>query len=155
MKAIENKFHARRHTEFVKAVGTGALRWVTAGCLSTALLNAGLGFLAGSQLGGVAVVAVNAVSLAFGYLVLLAAYHLENRVAFSELLPEESGVLLFVSASALVLFPFFCNPASLRATRFGFTAAAMVALIAMMGATMWFHPMRARLLGWLFARVPV
>jgi O-antigen/teichoic acid export membrane protein len=94
---------------YVVDLGTGALRWVSAGCISTAILNAGLGFLAGWRLGGPAVVVAAAFSLASGYAIVLVAYHLENRVPFAQLLPKESGGVLFTSfVGVLVFLPFFC-----------------------------------------------
>ena len=76
---------------YVMDLGTGSLRWVSVGCISTAVLNAGLGFLYGWRFGGSAVVVAAAFSLATGYLIVLAAYHIENRVPFNCLLPKESG----------------------------------------------------------------
>ncbi len=141
---------------YVVALGTGALRWVTAGCISTAILNAGFGFVAGSRFGGIAIVATNAVSLAAGYLLLLGAYHLEHRIPFADLLPKESGgVALASAAGALVFLPLLCNAAPARtALRPELTAGAVVAMLALIAATMWFHPMRARLVQWVLARVP-
>jgi O-antigen/teichoic acid export membrane protein len=140
---------------YVVDLGTGALRWVSVGCISTAVLNAVLGFLAGSHLGGPAVVAAAAISLAAGYLIVLAAYHLENRAPFSQLLPRESGGIVFTSiVGALVFLPLFRAALAHASFSFRTAAGAIAALIALLFIPVWLHPMRKQLLRWVFSRVP-
>jgi O-antigen/teichoic acid export membrane protein len=140
---------------YVSNLGTGALRWVSLGCLVTAFLNAGLGFLFGWRFGGPAVVFASAISLASGYLIVLVAYHLENRVPFSQLLPKESkGVLLTSIIGALIFLPFFCAAPVRAAISLPVTALAIAALIALIIVPMWLHPMRRRVLRLVFSRVP-
>lgn len=147
--------NALANPAYVVDLGTGALRWVSFGCVSTAVLNAGLGFLAGWRLGGPAVVAAAAFSLACGYLVVLVAYHFENREAFSQLLPKESATIFLTSIlGALIFVPIF-RAAPVRAKlSFTMTAGAIVMLVALICIPVWLHPMRKRLLGWIFSRVP-
>jgi O-antigen/teichoic acid export membrane protein len=140
---------------YVVDLGTGALRWVSLGCICTVILSAVLGFLAGWRIGGPAVVAATAFSLATGYLVVLIAYHLENRVSFSQLLPKESGAILSTSAiGALVFLPLFCAASVRAAFSLPVTAGAISALMALILIPMFFHPMRKQLLRWVFSRVP-
>ena len=90
---------------------------------------------------GSAVVAATAFSLATGYLIVLIAYHLENRVPFSQLLPKESGGILSTSAiGALVFFPFFCAAPVRAAFSLPVTAGAISALMALILIPMFFHP---------------
>lgn len=140
---------------YVVDLGTGALRWVSVGCISTAVLNTGLGFLVGSRLGGPAVVATAAFSLACGYLIVLVAYHIQNHVPFSQLLPKESAGVLFTStAGALIFLPLF-RAAPLRTSApLLITAVAVAALIALIFTPVWLHPMRKQLFRWVFSRVP-
>ncbi|MDR3721316.1 MAG: hypothetical protein P4L00_06925 [Candidatus Acidoferrales bacterium] len=155
LNTIENQLHAGRHAQFIKDLGTGALRWVSAGCSSTAILNAGLGFLAGWRLGGPAVVAAAAFSLASGYAIVLVAYHLENRVPFAQLLPKESGGVLFTSfVGVLVFLPFFCATPARSAFSLRVMAGALAALSGLILIPMWVHPLRKRLVRWVFSRVP-
>jgi O-antigen/teichoic acid export membrane protein len=136
-------------------LGTGALRWVSIGCATTVLLNATLGYAAGKTLGGTAVVAASAFSLAVGYAVVLIAYHLENRVPFGDLLPNHSAGILAASAVAVVVFlPFFCRANLRRVTADPAVVAAFCLLLAMMTLTMWLHPMRRQLLNWISAHLP-
>ncbi len=101
---------------YVVDLGTGALKWVSVGCVAAAMLNAGLGFMAGTRFGGIGVVAATALSQAVGYLILLVAYHLENRVTFRELLPGESRAVVLASLiGAAGLLPVFCSSYRARA----------------------------------------
>jgi O-antigen/teichoic acid export membrane protein len=140
---------------YVVALGTGTLRWVSVGCISTAVLNAVLGFLAGWYIGGPAVVATSSFSLAFGYLIVVAAYHIENRASFSQLLPKESGAVFATSiVGALIFLPLFRAVPARTALSIPATGGAITALIALLFIPVWLHPMRKQLLGWIFSRVP-
>jgi O-antigen/teichoic acid export membrane protein len=139
---------------YVADLGTGALRWISVGCLMTALLNAGLGFLFGLRFGGPAVVVAAAISLASGYLIVLIAYHLENRVPFAQLLPGESGGLFLTSLiGALIFLPLFCAARVRASFSLRLTTIAITALTVLILIPMWLHPMRRRLLRWVFSRV--
>lgn len=136
---------------YVVDIGTGALRWVSVGCLTTAVLNVLLAFAAGKLIGGTAVVAASVLSLIVGYVIVVAAYHSEHRVPFGELLPGESIRLFTATAGgALALCLFF-----VVSNRFGFPSQTAVAftgaLAAIVFTTMWAHPLRKRLLSWVFS----
>ncbi|HZW50596.1 MAG TPA: hypothetical protein VFF05_01935, partial [Rudaea sp.] len=134
---------------YVVDLGTGALRWVSRGCLLTAALNAGLGFAAGKMFGGPAIVLAAVVSLISGYAVILGAYHVQNRVPFRELIPPASaGILAASGGVALLIFPF------VRASHAGSFSAARVAwgltvALVMLIVPMWTHPMRRRVWNWV------
>jgi O-antigen/teichoic acid export membrane protein len=139
---------------YVVDLGTGSLRWVLAGCVGTAILNASLGFFAGVHGGGTAVVAATAISLALGYVVVLVAYHVENRVPFGQLLPKESRAVLTASlAGALVLIPLFCTNSWVSMPTLQVTGENIAALVAIVLIPMWLHPMRKRLVRWVSSRV--
>jgi O-antigen/teichoic acid export membrane protein len=138
---------------YVADLGTGALRWVTIGCGVTAVLNAGLGFFAGFFFGGTAVVAAAAFSLVCGYVLVLVSYHMENRVPFRVLFPPESrGILLSSLAGALIFFPMLCSPRVRSAWHPQLKLAATAASLIVFITPMWRHPLRKRLLRWLFSR---
>ena len=140
---------------YVVNLGTGALRWISVGCLITAILNVSLGLAAGKYVGGTAVVAASVASLVLGYGVVLVAYHAENRVSFRQLLPKESiGIVLSSFAGTLIFMPFFSSPRVqvLLSLRVAFEIAA--ALITIVVVPMWIHPMRKRLLRWALSRSP-
>ena len=139
---------------YVVALGTGALKWVSVGCAMTAILNAGLGFLAGMRWGGTAVVGASVFSLAIGYTIVLAAYHLENRVSFAQLLPKESLGIVFASlVGASVLLPFFSLSGDRNQLSFPITAITLGAFAITIAVPMWMHPLRKRLVHWVFSRV--
>ncbi len=140
---------------YVVDLGTGALRWVSIGCACTAILNPALGYFAGRFFGGVAVVAVSALTLMLGYAIVLAAYHLQNRARFRELLPQNSGGIVAASAAGLLIFlPYFSRAGihTLISVRMG--SGLMAAVVLMIILPMWVHPMRKRLLSWVFSRLP-
>lgn len=137
---------------YVVDLGTGALRWVSVGCLLTAILNASIGLACGKIFGGAAVVVASVASLVAGYAVILAAYHIENRVSFRALIPPASSGILIVSAAvAVVFFPFFCagRTDSLFSTR---VVLGLGAVLLTMIVPMWIHPLRRRVWNWVMSR---
>lgn len=144
---------------YVLDLGTGALRWVSVGCIGTAVLNVALGFFAGMYgarfgAGGTAIVAASAFSLTCGYIVVLVSYHVENRVPFGQLFPKESGAILATSlASAAIFLPLFYSSPRRPLLSLRMMEQTAVALATMILVPMWFHPMRKQLLRWVFSRV--
>jgi len=140
---------------YVVDLGTGALKWVSIGCVAAATLNAGLGLAAGVRFGGIGVVAATALSQAIGYIIVLVAYHLENRIAFRQLVPGESRAVVLASLfGAASLLPIFCSSYArarfspgIAETALGMTTATIVVL-------MWRHPMRKQLMRWLYQQAP-
>lgn len=140
---------------YVVDLGTGALKWVSIGCLSAAMLNASLGFAAGSRFGGIGIVAATAVSQAVGYGIVLVAYHLTNRVSFGQLLPGESRPVLFASLiGAAALLPMCCSAYSRSRFSFGIAETGLGMLILTIVVLMWRHPMRKQLIRWLYEQAP-
>ena len=137
---------------YVIDLGTGALRWVSVGCVATAVLNAGIGFLAGLRLGGVAVVAVSALSLACGYILVIAAYHWENRVPVGALLPRDSAAVFATSLTGVALFiPLLHSLSAREVVPRSVTIGTVAALLAAIMVAMWVHPLRKRLVRWVFS----
>lgn len=140
---------------YVMDLGTGVLRSVTMGCAATAVLNAGLGFAAGRFQGGDAVVAASVFSLSVGYAIVLASYHLTNRIPFAQLIPPESTGILLSSLFGIAIFlPLLqgSRAHSLLSTRT--VATALGALFTIILVPMWIHPMRKRVVKWVLSRVP-
>jgi O-antigen/teichoic acid export membrane protein len=140
---------------YVVDLGTGALRWVAIGCVVTAVLNAAAGFVAGSIWGGTGVVAASMASLALGYLVVLVAFHRENRLPFRVLLPRESITMAAASLAGAILFLGFFTTiwqhhALIPLVRLACLFALFSGFIAI---AIWMHPLRRRLVGWLLSRV--
>jgi O-antigen/teichoic acid export membrane protein len=139
---------------YVFDLGTAALRPVTIGCVATAVLNAGLGFIAGHFYGGVAVVAVSALSLAGGYVFIVAAYHVENDVPFAVLLPPESRSLLTFSAPCAAILGALLFSETGRSLSSFMVSAASLAAVFLLLIPLWRHPLRTRLIRWAFSRPP-
>jgi len=140
---------------YVVDLGTGALRWVAIGCAATVILSLSLGLLVGAIWQGRSIVAVSAFSLAVGYLIVLVAFHLQNQVPFRHLLPRESGTILATSVAGAALFlPFWGTHTARFELSLPLTGSAVAAIIAIISLSMWIHPMRKRLIGWVLSRVP-
>ena len=139
---------------YVVDLGTGALRWVSIGCATTAVLNSGLGYLGGRYSGPTAIVAVSALSLALGYLIVLVAYHLENQVPFSDLIPSHSAGLVCAGALGIIGFlPYFCNEFGRVTNSFRGASALLLAALTMI-LPMWRHPLRRKLMDWVSSSLP-
>ena len=140
---------------YVVDLGTGSLRWVSIGCAATAILNPALGYFAGRYLGGAAVVTVSAFSLILGYAIVLAAYHLENRVPFAQLAPRDGGGIVLASVAGLVIFlPYFSRAGMNALVSVRIASGLLGALLIIVILPMWVHPMRKRLVSWVFSRLP-
>ena len=139
---------------YVMGLGTGSLRWITTGCALTAAINLIVGLVAGRHRGGTAVVAVSVCSLMLGYLVVIIAYHTENRVPFGVLLPRESMTIVFSSFVGVLLFLPLLDSSFASAVFWPRAAAAITALALLIAIPMWTHPLRKRLQLWIFARLP-
>jgi O-antigen/teichoic acid export membrane protein len=139
---------------YVVDLGTGALGWVSIGCVSTAILTFTLGLVLGKHFGGTAVVASSVASLAFGYIVVVVSHHLENALPFGLLLPKESaGIALSSLAGAVVFLPLFCSAPvySLYSLRI---SAGLLAAVLTIAVPMWIHPLRKRLAQWFLSSLP-
>jgi len=138
---------------YVVDLGTGSLRWVSIGCAVTAVLNAGLGIMAGRFAGGATIVAAGVLSLITGYLIILVAYHRERHESFGILLPHESRTILMLSvASGLMLLPLLYSGEGLALSPRVFASAAVI-LAASIAIPAWAHPIRRRLFQWLAAGI--
>jgi hypothetical protein len=150
LKAVQNELDSRRNPQFFKRLGTGSLRTVSIGCFATLALNLFCGYIGGRYaqpfgLGAFAVVCSAALSLAAGYAIIIAAYHRENRIPLSDLLPDESARIFLISlASALILAgALFSSAAGLASSQI--YVAGIIVLLAAILFSMWIHPMRFRL----------
>lgn len=139
---------------YIVDLGTGALRWVSVGCVVTAILNALLGSLAGHFSGGIAVAGACAFSLACGYCIIVTAYHLQNHAPFIQLFPRESLAIVITSvAGAIIFLPFFRGFQADSLSSVAATIAIAVALTTIVLIPMWTHPMRKRVLQLVFVRI--
>lgn len=137
---------------YVMDLGTGALRWVSMGCLVTAVLNFALGFAAGKFLGGAAVVPASMFSLVIGYAIVIASYHLTHAVPFADLLPHESRRLLVVSVLGAAAFaPIFLTTESSGLVPSRLILMLAVTTAALVVEAMWTHPLRKRLQNWVLS----
>lgn len=140
---------------YVVDLGTGALRWISAGCATTCILNFALGLAGGKLFGGPGVVAASAFSLLLGYALVLVSFHGENRVPFSVLLPRESlKIILSSLLGGLLVFPYLRRLTAIAPFPRAATIALLAALLSAILIPMWAHPLRRRLWRWALSRTP-
>jgi O-antigen/teichoic acid export membrane protein len=139
---------------YVIDLGTGALRWVSAGCLLTAVLNAGLGLAAGRFFGIMGVVLASVSSLAIGYALIVIQYHVENRVRFRALIPPASAGILAASAVSVTIFLLFFRAVQVALLFSARMATGLCAVLLAIIVLMWMHPMRRRVWVWVTSRAP-
>ena len=100
-------------------------------------------------------VAVSAFSLISGYAIVLAAYHLENRVPFGQLAPQGGSGIVLASVVGLVIFlPYFSRAGMHALFSVRVASGLLGALVVIVILPMWVHPMRKRLVSWVFSRLP-
>lgn len=130
-------------------LGTGDLRWNTMSHLVLGALNLLLGWTLGTLFGGFGVAAASALALIAGGATVIAAYHLKWNVPLSDLMPQQTFLLLGLGsigllAGAAVYFQFHGNwgvwPVSGMVAISGFLFMVLPA---------WFHPTRKQLTNWL------
>ena len=138
---------------YVVDLGTGALRRITAGCLTTCILNFALGLAGGKFFGGTGVVAASAFSLMLGYALILIQFHRENRLPFSVLLPRESLKIILSSILAgLLLFPYLRRVTVIIPFSRGTAGLLLGVLLIAILIPMWAHPLRRRVWRWALSR---
>ena len=140
---------------YVVNLGTGALFWVSLGCAMTGVLNPALGYFAGKYWGGTAVVAASTISLIAGYAVVLVAYHLQNTIPFRSIIPQDSlGIVCASTAGVMVFLPYFCSENLRAMDSLRIIGGVAAALLTIMIIPMSLHPMRRRLMTWVWSRLP-
>jgi len=84
-------------------MGIGRMIWNTISHVVIAILNVSLGIVAGLAYGGMGVAWAWVVALVLGSLIIVVAFHMENRIPFGNLLPKESILLLIGSLTAALV----------------------------------------------------
>jgi len=123
-------------------LGTDELRWNVASHIAIAVLNAVLGLLLGIYFGGKGVVIAWALSLALGSSMIYLSYNIQHRLPLIELLPKNSRTIVIVCLNFILLQIIIHNK-----ERYMITISAT--FLAVILITLWFHPMRRRLMGWI------
>jgi len=124
-------------------LGTGELRWNVVSHVAIAVLNAILGLILGVYFGGNGVVIAWIISLALGSSLIYLSYHIKHKVPLIDLLPRESRLLIAVSLLGAVFITAIQDKIS-------YMIMIPVIFTVTILLTLWFHPMRTRLMGWIF-----
>ena len=123
-------------------LGTGELCWNVVSHVAIGVLNAILGLLLGVYLGGTGVVIAWALSLSLGSCLIYFSYHTKHKIPLIELLPRDSGLAIIVSLVGAVSIIAIQDKTDYMVMIPGIFLVAIL-------LTLWFHPMRKRLMGWV------
>jgi O-antigen/teichoic acid export membrane protein len=136
---------------FFMNIGLGELGWNTVSHLLIALLNGVGGVLLGYPYRAVGVVFAWAVALALGSQVVSVSYHIEHKVPVSELGLRQGGGVGF--ACLVSIFASWRIYRSALFVQHVMIAALAVVLLfgTIVAIPLWLHPMRPRLMRWVFA----
>jgi O-antigen/teichoic acid export membrane protein len=128
-------------------LGTGELGWNVGGHVVIGVLNSILGLLLGVYLGGTGVVVAWALSLSLGSCLICSSYYINHKISLIELLPRDSILLIIVSLTGAASIIVIQNKMS-----YMFITPGIVLVATFL--TLWFHPMRKRLVKWVLNEVP-
>ena len=123
-------------------LGTGELGWNVGGHVAIGILNSILGLLLGVYFGGTGVVIAWALSLSLGSCLIYFSYHTKHKIPLIEMLPKDSRLVSIVSLIGAV---------SIIAIQDETDYMIMIPGIFLVTIflTLWFHPMRTRLMEWI------
>jgi len=130
-------------------LGIGELRWNVISHIVIASLNVGLGFLLGFFYGGLGVVVAWVISLVLGSSIIYLSYHISHKIPLIEVAPKASRIIIItcligIFSSFIIHHIFFGS----------FNTIAFNGIIILLFSTivfpsLWFHPMRKRLVEWM------
>ena len=135
---------------FFVNLGIGELKWITYGHITTALINLGLGLLLAKLYGGTAVVSVWVFALIIGSFIITIPYHLRHGIPISELFPKKN-ISVALSATSGAIFTLYLYHEMSGKCRF--LELAIIVSLVFFGTTakaFWGHPMRKRLMEWMY-----
>ena len=127
--------------------GIGDLKWNVIGNITIAVLNAGLGILLGSLFGGIGVMFAFVAALTFGSSIFCVSYHRKYKISFREVIPSASKGLVIICLSLLLVF--FLLPPGISRPVFPVGILLIGVAVSAILITMWLHPMRKQLFGWI------
>ena len=130
-------------------LGTGELRWNTISHIVIGLLNGGLGLLLGKLYGGVWVVVAWVFSLAIGSSMIALAYHLRHKISLSELLPRESRMTALACVIGMLIALLMYYSAYHLFSIITAGGLALLLFLVVVAPSLWLHPMRKHLMGWI------
>jgi O-antigen/teichoic acid export membrane protein len=123
-------------------LGTGELGWNVGGHVTIGVLNSILGLLLGVYFGGTGVVIAWVLSLSLGSCLIYFSYHTKHKIPIIEMLPRDSKLVIIVSLIGAVSIIAIQDKTDYMIIIPGIFLVANF-------LTLWFHPMRKRLTGWV------
>ena len=130
-------------------LGTGELRWNVISHIVMALLNAGLGFLLGVFYDAIGVVVAWVVSLVLGSCIVFFPYHIRHRIPLIELLPRSSRVVTISCLVGVLCAIIIQHELNHMFNTITLNSIIFFSFSIIIFISLWLHPMRKRLIGWV------
>ena len=125
-------------------LGTGHLRWNLIGHIVIGLLNLILSYILGISFGGVGIVTAQVISLILGSLIIIFAYHLENKISIYKMIPNENLILILINMILLITcFLIYHNIKNIS------NWASLIIIFIYIGIILiplWLHPLREEMI---------
>ena len=127
-------------------LGIGKLRWNVAGHAVMSVINLFLGYVLGRRFGGTGVVIGLTAALLSGSLLVVVAYHREYQVKLRNVIQTPSLILGAASLLGLVVAS-LCY--ALPIPLWGKCVLVLLGFAAVLSASLYQHPMRRQIIGWV------
>ena len=131
-------------------LGTGHLRWNTLSHAAIGAVNVVAGVTLGHLFGAIGVVTGLAIALTAGSVIVVSAHHIKNKIRLSQLLPRENLYLAMASLFSIVIVRLVFHFASGLISKLSVAIISLTVLGAAMLPFMWLHPMRMKVVNWVF-----
>ena len=130
-------------------LGIGNLKWNTLGHVTTAIMNAVLGLLAGFFFNGMGVVVSWVFASIIGSMMIGFSYHYQYKISSRQILPKENiGIIIACLIAVITVFIMYNQindlVNSMAQYFIGFSVFSIIVFF-----PLWLHPMRRRLVGWI------
>lgn len=134
-------------------LGLGELKWNVISHVAMAVLNVAMGYFLGTRFLATGVVAGWTLSLIITSPLIFIPYHIRHKIAFSELLPGPSRWLAIFCAGG-VAGSFLALRVPIARIPHAFLNVAVLAVFACgLAISLWRHPLRARMFGWVTSAI--
>ena len=133
-------------------LGTGRLRWNCLGHIIMGILNLILGYWLGIFIGSTGPVWAWAIALTVGSMTTAIAYHLENRIQLTEMVPRDIWVILVACMTASVGSLIIYQKVLYRTVVIGRMGAVLAVFALFVLPFVWQHPLRGRLMSFFHSK---
>lgn len=133
-------------------LGTGRLRWNSLGHIIMGLLNLILGYWFGILIGSTGPVWAWSIALTVGSMTTAVAYHLENSIPLTEMIPHDIWIILVACITASVGSLMIYQKVLYRTVVIGRMGAVLAVFALFVLPFVWRHPLRGRLMSFFHSQ---